>query len=143
MGVNMQTLQLVMMRCQGIKKGLLVEALREVKILAVACYCIKIGEHLAHSTVFHLEDALHLLLAQGIGPTPHPSCHLLQRFQCLLVAGKLVHVKMPCHDLVDGVERCPDVDSVAQAVEELYRKGAQIAVLESYLAFCKFRNHDV
>src|SRR5450631_3890320 len=124
MGVNMQTLQLVTMSCQRIEKRLLVEALREVEILAGACYSVKIREHFAHSTVFHLEDTLHLLFAQGISPTPHPSCHLLQGFQCLLVAGKLVHVKMPCHDLVDGVERRPDVNAVAQAVEELYRKGA-------------------
>ena len=54
-----------------------------------------------------------------------------------------IHVKLPCHDLVDGIERRPNVDAVAQAVEELYRKGAEIAGLEFRLAFCKLHNHDV
>ncbi len=80
-------------------------------------YAVKVGQHFAHSAVLHQKHALHLLFAQRVGPTPHPARHLLHGVQRLLVAGQRVHVEMARHHFVDGIERSPNVNPVAQSVK--------------------------
>ena len=113
----MQPFEFIAARGERIEEPLLVEALRQSKILLFARDAVEVGEDFAHPAVFLLKHALHLLVAQRIGPVPYPARHFLCCLQRLLVAGQGVHVKMPGHDFVIGVERSPNLDSIAQAVE--------------------------
>ena len=61
---------------------------------------------------------------------------------CSLPA-KRVHVKMPGHDFVKGVERSPNLHSIAQAVEQLRRERTEIAIPVLRLAFRQFSDHQI
>ncbi len=61
----------------------------------------------------------------------------------LLVTRQRVHVEMAGHDFVDGVERSPNVHSIAQAVEQFLRERAEIAVFVLRLALGQFGNHEI
>ena len=143
MRVYVQPLQFITVRCQRIEKPLLVKTFCEVQILPLSSDSVQVAQDLAHATIFHQEHALHLLLAKGITPASHPLCHFFGGVERLLVTCKRVHVQVTGHDLVNGVERGPDVHTITQSVKEFLWKCAKVAIFVSRLAFCQLRNHQV
>ena len=94
----------------------------------------EVVEHFVHAAVLALEDPIHQRGIDGPNPLRGPGRHAFEHVARLGVAGEHVHVEHAGHDLVQRVERRPRRLARAQAVEQLFRKCAQVAVAELRLA---------
>ncbi len=139
----MQTLQFVAMGRQRIEKHLLVEALRNFKILFLSGDGIQVAQTFSHASVFGSEHALHVVITHGLGITRGPLRHLLGYLEGLRVAAMRIHIEIASHDFVDGVKRRPDPLALAQPVKELDRKGAEIAAFQCILTLRQFGHQGV
>ena len=140
MRIDVQTLQFIAMGGERIEEGFLVETLRDFEIVIFAGNGVEVAEHFSHAAEFSAEHTLHVLVAERTGIACGPASHFLTHVEGLLVVAINVHVEQSSHDFVDGIKRRPDPFALAQAIEELNGKCAQITALHSILALSKLGN---
>ena len=131
------------MGCQRIEEDFFVEAPCHGEILPFTGDRIQIAQYFSHAAVLGSEHALHVVITQRTGPDFYPPGHFLDYIEGLHVARVQVHVEQTGHDFVHGVEGRPHRDALPQTIEQLLRKGAEIAILIRRLAARQFRDQCV
>ena len=134
LGVGVLPLQLVASLGERIENPGLVEAVREKGVLRITGHRMEVVEELAHPPVLDLQDALHLVVAERVGPPLGPGGHGQEDVQGLLVGAVHVHVQQTGHDLVERVEGRPHRQSLLQPLHELGGKGREPAPAIGLLA---------
>jgi hypothetical protein len=143
MGVSVKALQLIAMLGQGIKKHSFFESPRQVQVLVFSGQGVEVPKRFIHATEFSLQDSLHVLVADALLPMLDPSRHSFRHRERLIVPAVHVQIHKTRHDLVVSVQGSPDRAPLAQAIEKLFRKGAEIAVLQRLLAIGQFADQRI
>ena len=132
--VGMQALQFVAVHGKRVQERGLLELAGDGKIALFAGEAVEVDQHLVHAAVLHAKDALTLLVAHVGKIGGHPSRHAFRYFESFFIAGLDVHIHQPGHDLVAGIERCPDILSKCQPLEQIGRIRTEVAVAVGLLA---------
>jgi len=101
---------------------------------------VQVPQRFRHPAEFVHEDLLRQFVAERVGPGAGPSRHALGHGKGLRVPAEPVHVEDAGHDLVDGVERRPNLVARLQPVPVLSRERAQVTVF-AVLALGEHRHH--
>ena len=112
---------------EGFEKFFLVEGLGGAEGGVVAGEGVEVGEDLVHAALLGLEGSLHLFPGETVDAEPDPIGHLGGAGEGLGVAGELVGIEEPGHDLVERVPRGPDALAGFHAVDEGFGKGREVA----------------
>ena len=127
------------MRGQRIEKLLLVEALRDFQIFFLAGHGIQVAQGLrpCRRTRCRARVACARSSRIGYSRAVHPAI-FSRHVKRLLIAAVHIHVEIPGHDFVNGVERRPNLLALAQAIKEVDRERAEITTLQRVLTLCQF-----
>ena len=125
------------------EEALVIEAVRKILVPITSRHRGEVVEHLIHAAILALEHAGHVLIAQRLRPAPRPTRHALKHIERLRVGCERMHVEQTGHDLVQRVERRPDRLAIAEAIEELLGKRAQVAVAKLLLTLRELSDDSV
>src|SRR5256885_8787604 len=82
-------------------------------------------------------------IRKPLTPMAHPSGHLLRSSQSLLVVTVRVHIQVAGEDLVKRVVWRPHAVALAQPIEKLFWKGAQVSVPKLLLTLRQLHNQFI
>ena len=129
MGIHVLALERVLAKGQRSEKDFLRKTVAGAGPSVIAGDGSKIVENVIHSTVFGVQDVLHVAFGLGRSPSIDPTGHFHDDIEGLFVRSQRLHVEEASHDLVQRVKRCPNLLTPVEAFEKLNGKSAQVAVL--------------